>query len=92
MNSAVEKRSSLSGHVDVWYCFTDDARLNSKLAQYEAMLSPAEQQQYQLLMHGSNDRDYLVSRALLRTVLFWTTAIWLLKILASVLMLTGSRS
>lgn len=69
MNSAVEKRSSLSGHVDVWYCFTDDARLNSKLARYEAMLSPAEQQQYQLLMHGSNDRDYLVSRALLRTVL-----------------------
>ncbi|CAA0119131.1 4'-phosphopantetheinyl transferase family protein [Zhongshania aliphaticivorans] len=69
MISAVEKRQSVAGHVDVWYCFTDDHRLNSRLDQYETMLSSAELQQYQQLMHGSNGRDYLISRALLRTVL-----------------------
>ncbi|MFT6577919.1 MAG: 4'-phosphopantetheinyl transferase [Zhongshania sp.] len=69
MISIVEKRPSLIGHVDVWYCFTDDHRLNGRLDQYEAMLSPAELEQYQQLIHGNNGRDYLVSRALLRTVL-----------------------
>lgn len=68
MISAREK-SPLTGHVDVWYCFTDDHRLDNRLDQYEAMLSSAESQQYQQLMHGSNGRDYLISRALLRTVL-----------------------
>ncbi|MFT6157019.1 4'-phosphopantetheinyl transferase family protein [Zhongshania sp.] len=68
MISAGEKRP-LTGHVDVWYCFTDDHRLDNRLEQYEAMLSSAESQQYQQLMFGGNGRDYLVSRALLRTVL-----------------------
>lgn len=62
-------RPSSIGHVDVWYCFTDDRRLDSRLSQYEAMLSAVELEQYQSLQHGSNGRDYLVSRALLRTVL-----------------------
>ncbi|WP_269620847.1 4'-phosphopantetheinyl transferase family protein [Zhongshania sp. BJYM1] len=69
MISAVPKRPLQIGHIDVWYCFTDDHRLNSRVDQYEAMLSPAELAQYQQLMHGSNGKDYLVSRALLRTVL-----------------------
>ncbi|MFT5888400.1 MAG: 4'-phosphopantetheinyl transferase [Zhongshania sp.] len=69
MISPLDLRPLRAGHVDTWFCFTNDHRLNSRIELYEAMLSAAELQQYQQLKHADNARDYLVSRALLRTVL-----------------------
>ena len=68
MTSAL-KRSLHKGIVDVWFCFTNDNRLRLAQENYEAMLSQSELQQYQQLKHIDNGWDYLVSRALLRTVL-----------------------
>ncbi|WP_373081859.1 4'-phosphopantetheinyl transferase superfamily protein [Zhongshania sp.] len=63
------RRSLNRGVVDVWFSFTNDNRLKSAQKNYEEMLSQAEVLQYQQLKHVDNGWDYLVSRALLRTVL-----------------------
>ncbi|MDF1691665.1 MAG: 4'-phosphopantetheinyl transferase superfamily protein [Zhongshania sp.] len=69
MTSALHKRALSTGFVDAWFCFTRDPRLTSAQQQYEAILSSSELAQYQQLKHADNGWDYLVSRALLRTVL-----------------------
>ncbi|MBB5188513.1 MULTISPECIES: 4'-phosphopantetheinyl transferase family protein [Zhongshania] len=68
MTSAL-RRSLSVGVVDVWFSFTNDNRLKAVQKEYEEMLSQSELEQYQQLKHVDNGWDYLVSRALLRTVL-----------------------
>jgi 4'-phosphopantetheinyl transferase len=57
------------GHLDVWFCFTEDKRLQNFLSDYEELLSLSERQQYEQFSQGDHQQDYLVSRALLRWVL-----------------------
>lgn len=57
------------GDLDVWFCFTGDKGLQAHLDAYAAMLSEAERGQYEQYPHQDQRHDYLVSRALLRTVL-----------------------
>lgn len=67
MTTLPQKKVLEGGHIDVWFCFTDDAQINSQVEQYEQMLSFTGRQNYQQLQDASHKRDYLISRALLRT-------------------------
>lgn len=62
-------RALKPGQVDIWFCATHDRRLDSHFKQYEDLLAPDEVQQYEQVASSEQGRDYLISRALLRTVL-----------------------
>lgn len=57
------------GAIDVWYCFTADPRLEDYQSQYEDILSDGERDQYEQFSEGDQRQEYLVGRALLRSVL-----------------------
>lgn len=63
------RRVLQSGQVDIWFCATQDRRLDSHFKSYEELISSEEREQYQQVASSDQGRDYLISRALLRTVL-----------------------
>lgn len=69
MNRTSTIRQLAPGQVDIWCCATDDPRLLNKYELYEAMLSEEEQEEYRQRQFSTQAGAYLVSRALLRTVL-----------------------
>lgn len=63
------RRALQPGQVDIWFCATQDRRLDSHFKNYETLISDEEREQYQQMASSDHGRDYLISRALLRTVL-----------------------
>lgn len=55
--------------VHIWYVFSDEVRDPDLLAAYERMLAPEERVQWQRFVFERDRHQYLVTRALLRTVL-----------------------
>ncbi|MDB5780986.1 4'-phosphopantetheinyl transferase family protein [Caballeronia mineralivorans] len=57
------------GQVDVWACFYQEIRDKALLNRYRAMMSDAERQKELCFRFVEDQRRYVVTRALLRTVL-----------------------
>mgnify|MGYP000710573373 CR=1 FL=1 len=64
-----EPQALSGGQVDVWVAVSDHVARCRNDTQYEAMLGPQELEQYRSLQYPETRFDYLLSRALLRTVL-----------------------
>lgn len=69
MNRTSTIRRLEPGQVDVWCCATDEPRLLNQYERYEAILSDEEKEEYRQRQFSTQAGAYLVSRALLRTVL-----------------------
>ncbi len=68
----VVKTDALSvqaGQVDLWFFSTEVPRLEQKLGEYKALLSVDEQAQSEQLLSPLQCRDFILNRAMLRTVL-----------------------
>lgn len=57
------------GEVHLWYVFSDEVRDPALLAAYERLLAPEERVQWQRFVFERDRHQYLVTRALVRTVL-----------------------
>ncbi len=69
MISPNEPLTIVDGQVDVWIAVSEHVAHYRNDALYEAMLDSAEQEHYRSLQYSETRFDYLLSRALLRTVL-----------------------
>ncbi|MBD2859686.1 4'-phosphopantetheinyl transferase superfamily protein [Spongiibacter sp. KMU-158] len=58
-----------AGQVDLWFFSTDDPRLQRELAEHKALLSSEEQAQSDQLLNPLQHRDFILNRAMLRSVL-----------------------
>ena len=59
----------LEHEVHVWYCRTDEEPVSSRLAALEGLLSAEELSRYRVIKHAKTRHSYLVSHAMLRSVL-----------------------
>jgi 4'-phosphopantetheinyl transferase len=69
MTRALARLELSEGEVHLWYVRPDDIEDASLLAAYDALLTPAERARRDRYMFERNRREYLLTRALVRTTL-----------------------
>ena len=68
-NKYTVSADAISGEAHVWYCSPDDITNDERLTYYQSLLSVDEAIQHQRFQFQSDQHTYLVSHALVRTVL-----------------------
>lgn len=58
-----------SGQAEIWYCFYDEIREPSLLDRYDALMNDEERARHRRLYFARDRHQFLVTRALVRTVL-----------------------